>query len=92
MRNLASELNLLQILSSSLTPTTLAAVIEDLEDNNQLTPEDEALASQALHQFKLQLSCLVGCRCPGCGEQDQDKLVWQDDETVLCDCGCKFVP
>lgn len=31
--------------------------------------------------------------CPGCGERRQDRLVWQDDETVLCnECGMNFVP
>ena len=31
--------------------------------------------------------------CPGCGERRQDHLVWQDDETVLCnECGMNFVP
>lgn len=31
--------------------------------------------------------------CPGCGERHQDRLVWQDDETVLCSkCGMNFVP
>lgn len=92
MRNIATELNLLRILAASLTPTTLADVISDLEENDQQTEEDQEIANQALRQFKLQLSCMVGCSCPGCGEQDQDKLVWQDDEMVLCDCGCKFVP
>jgi len=31
--------------------------------------------------------------CPGCGQRRQDRLVWQDDETVLCsECGINFVP
>jgi hypothetical protein len=31
--------------------------------------------------------------CPGCGESDSDRLIWQDDETVRCDaCGNVFDP
>ena len=31
--------------------------------------------------------------CPGCGERNQDNLVWQDDETVKCTtCGKQYAP
>jgi len=30
--------------------------------------------------------------CPRCGETHQDKLVWQDDETITCaSCGTRYV-
>ena len=32
----------------------------------------------------------VGPECPHCGEDDVDKLVWQDDVTVKCEtCGTR---
>jgi uncharacterized Zn finger protein len=35
----------------------------------------------------------VGPECPHCGEDDVDKLVWQDDVTVKCEtCGTLFQP
>lgn len=31
--------------------------------------------------------------CPNCGERNADRLVWQDDETVLCHvCGNAYCP
>lgn len=31
--------------------------------------------------------------CPNCGEREPDKLVWQNDETLLCDrCGTNYRP
>ena len=38
---------------------------------------------------------LVRCdlACPVCGERDQDKLVWIDDDTGECQqCGCPYQP
>ena len=31
--------------------------------------------------------------CPGCGERDQDQLVWIDDDVVRCTkCGTQYNP
>ena len=34
-----------------------------------------------------------GSGCPGCGERRADRLVWQDDDLVLCaSCGKTYQP
>ena len=34
-----------------------------------------------------------GSTCPGCGERRADRLVWQDDDSVLCTtCGKTYQP
>ena len=34
-----------------------------------------------------------GCACPGCGERQVDRLVWQEDDVVRCaSCGTTFEP
>jgi len=29
-------------------------------------------------------------RCPRCGERDQDRLAWSDDDWITCDCGTRY--
>lgn len=51
---------LLAILAGSLTPSTLAAVITDLDENFQETDRLQALHDEANHAFECQLVCMEG--------------------------------
>lgn len=69
--------NLLNGLAASLTPTTLAAVIGDLEENDALTDYLAGLMNFAKGKFREQLVCMVG-------EAEAENML---DPTVPCD-GC----
>jgi len=35
----------------------------------------------------------LGFACPDCGERRRDKLVWSENDVVVCQsCGCEYVP
>ena len=53
---------LLHTLAGSLTPITLAAVLNDLAENDQPTEYLEGLVAFAQRQFKRQLVAMVGER------------------------------
>ncbi|MGE3807079.1 MAG: hypothetical protein AB7K24_20640 [Gemmataceae bacterium] len=34
-----------------------------------------------------------GCECPLCGENEHDRLIWIDDDTLRCTmCGAEYQP
>jgi hypothetical protein len=51
---------LLRVLSASLTPSTLAAMIKDLDENDGLTECDAALLDVARERLERQLVCMMG--------------------------------
>ncbi len=56
----AFEYNPIRILCSSLTPTTLAAVIADLDAHDQETNNDQQVADAIRAGAAIQLECMVG--------------------------------
>ena len=56
----AFEDNPIRILCSSLTPTTLAAVIADLEANDQTTDAEQRIADSIRANVLDQLAAMVG--------------------------------
>lgn len=96
---------LLNVLCDNLTPTTIAAVVNDLGCNDGISERDQSLIDWARGCLRRQLICMVGedeaanllddgQACPGCGECHRDKLVWDSEcEVVTCaTCGCEYAP
>jgi hypothetical protein len=96
---------LLNVLANNLTPSTLAAVVNDLGMNDGITDRDQSLIDWVRSNLRRQIICMVGedeaadlldngQACPGCGECHHDKLVWDaDGEVITCaTCGCEYVP
>lgn len=67
----------LDVLANSLTPTTLAAVLNDLAENDQLTTVANETARRVSALLRRQLECMVG-------EDEAEQLV---NPEVACD-GC----
>lgn len=57
---LTGHSQMLHVLAGSLTPETLAAVIRDLTDNDQLVEEFVPIHDRAKAAFRDQLRCMVG--------------------------------
>lgn len=49
--------------------------------------------SSAMNYFEDTNLVPIADACPGCGERDQDQLVWIDDDVVRCTkCGTQYNP
>ncbi len=77
--------SIIKAIAASLRPTTLAAVIEDLMENDQVSEYDQELADYAAMQFGRQLSAMVGER------QAARLLNGEPGDLETCDCGCEGV-
>ena len=57
---LAARLDTIRVIAGSLTPTTLAAAIIDLDENHGLTEADDQERLRARELFAEQLVCMIG--------------------------------
>ena len=67
--------SLLNTLAGSLTPTTLAAMLNDLAENDQVTEYLDGLVAFAQRQFKRQLVAMVG-------EREADQMLGQPGQST----------
>jgi hypothetical protein len=65
---MATPKETIRILCGSMTPTTLAAIIADLDANDQTADDDQRVANSIRAYAVRQLICLVG-------ERDAERMV-----------------